>query len=506
MSFSIDRRNFLFGAGGAVLALPMLESLLPRTARGGATPPKRLLIVLHSNGRVGGDGGSFDAWSPGARSGPLPEIPSPLLAALAPIRDRILTVDGVDNRVRLASGVLGGHSSAHGTILSCSLEGTGLCPDTECEVRPTGPSLDYVAGTRLRSSEAQDASIVIPMSTRPDWDNLKDDRVFMPGGTPPRHVSGYPRLAVEQLFGPAMMEEEPEMPRPPTLRERLTSGRRSILDGVRRELSSVRGRVSARDRLRIDAHTDRIRELELQEMGFVPNASTSCRRPDETLMPLPGDDGYEWRRGRSDAITAPHQIENIAMALACDVTRCVVAPFEFDPVFSDEFPEGSPFEIDNGFHSFVHLAWEASDAESPPLLTGFQHFGRLFTSMVQRLGEIEDIDGSSVLDNTLVLWTSELGYGASHACWNIPIVLAGLGGAFGKGQHIVQSERRSTGDFYAQVLRLLGEEDRTFGDTSSTLGELADSRGAEIDATYGFPDAIDRNTPLHTGDFELPPA
>ena len=74
----IDRRRFLIGAGGAVLALPMLEAYAPRLAFGqSAAPPQRLIVLLHTHGRVvGGNvktGTPEDNWSPLKTSGPLPE-------------------------------------------------------------------------------------------------------------------------------------------------------------------------------------------------------------------------------------------------------------------------------------------------------------------------------------------------------------------------------------------------------------------------------------------------
>src|SRR5262245_48140836 len=96
-----DRRRFLVGAAGTVLALPVLEWHAPRVAFAQAVgSPKRLVVVLHSNGRTCGNGhNSQDNWSPRATTGALPATGdlSPMLAALGPIRSEIVTVDGVDN-------------------------------------------------------------------------------------------------------------------------------------------------------------------------------------------------------------------------------------------------------------------------------------------------------------------------------------------------------------------------------------------------------------------------
>src|SRR5689334_18520572 len=135
---TIDRRRFLLGAGGAMLAIPLLESLTPRTARGGGpVPPKRLVIFNHENGRLVGNGLPDDWWSPGRTTGPLGPTPSRMLAALAPIRDEIVTIDGVDNVVRIASSMADGHIPAQVSILTCQ-------PQAGEEWRPIGPSLDYV--------------------------------------------------------------------------------------------------------------------------------------------------------------------------------------------------------------------------------------------------------------------------------------------------------------------------------------------------------------------------
>jgi hypothetical protein len=136
--------------------------------------------------------------------------------------------------------------------------------------------------------------------------------------------------------------------------------------------------------------------------------------------------------------------------------------------------------------------------------TAFQLWGRKFTQVVQRLAESEDVDGARLLDNTLVVWVSEMGYGADHLAWNVPIVLAGMKSAFpqGQGRHVVE-ERRTMGDLGAQVLRMLGGDDTTFGSTG-TLGDAAEAAGvARLETGSGFDGHITKDTPLHTGALAL---
>src|SRR5262249_33434671 len=129
MSQRFDRRHFLLGAGGAMLAIPVLESLAPRRAFAQTSaPPKRLLIVMNQHGRCIGDDGDLDLWSPSATSGSYATpggtsgiALSRQLQDLAPVADKIVTFDGIDNLVRHATGNSDGHSSPIRTTFTCVL-------------------------------------------------------------------------------------------------------------------------------------------------------------------------------------------------------------------------------------------------------------------------------------------------------------------------------------------------------------------------------------------------
>ncbi|MBK8239136.1 MAG: DUF1552 domain-containing protein [Deltaproteobacteria bacterium] len=509
---SFDRRRFLFGAGGAMLALPLLESLRPRLARGaGDAPPKRLLVVVHEQGRLVGNGAPDDWWSPRATTGALPATgtaPSAMLAALASIRDEIVTVDGVDNLVRHASNMQDGHIPALVSALTCM-------PQFEQQWRSTGPSIDYVAGLRLRASAAMRASIVLPASATPYADyGYSPIQFYGPDGTDGTVMSGNPGEAVAQIFGPPVADPMP-VPQPPTLRERMAARRVDLLSGVSQQLASLRARVSSRDRERLDRHAAFIEGTQALLGGGGPSQpTTTCTRPDESVMPTVVPVDYEqwtqtgnlpeWSRGRSDALTWPFQLENAVQALACDVVRVAAIGFHSDPAWSSEFTQ-SPFEGDGALHNFVHGLQDSSNDPqgAGDVATGFQSYARKFSELVTRLAEIEDLDGSRLLDNTLVVWVSEMGYGSDHQAWNVPVVLAGMRSAFpnGQGRHVVQPGR-TMGDLWAHVLRMLGGDDTEFGATG-TLGELAAAYGVgDLVLGAGRP-GLGASTPLHAGPLDL---
>lgn len=518
MGNRIDRRKFLMASAGIGLALPMLEAFAPRSARAQGAP-KRLVIVHHDHGRIVGNGLSdgVDWWSPGASSKTLQVgvAASQMLAALAPINDKIVTFDGIDDIVRHASGNPDGHHTAARDHLTCKL------PNGDAG---GGPSLDYVAGLRLRANESQPASILIPASATPQA-SFYDTSVFWgDGGTQATAVSGNPQQTIEDVFGPppAMMGTG-MMPPPPTLRDRLAARRTTLLDEVRKELGDLRGKVSARDRMTLDQHAAFLEQLEKQLAGTGTGVmpGMGCTRPDETkaphVMPQTWDEFQmtgelpDWERGRKDDLTVPFQINTLVQALACDVTRVCCLDFWGDPSFEFLFPGTSPFADSGSWHGTIHGTPRLTDSPDEVTNAGnlkkaYQFWGQMFTSLIQQLEATKDVDGSSLLDNTLVLWTSDLGYGAAHNVFNVPVVLAGLGGAFQKGRHIVE-DRRTLGDLHAHLLRLLGGSDQTYGETggaSGTLGELAAAHGtSDLLVDYGFPGYVSDATKLHRGPLSL---
>lgn len=498
MSQRIDRRRFLIGTGGSILALPMLEALAPRTAFAQtATPPKRLVVVFHPHGRVVGPG-SNENWSPRSTTGPLPPVgtaPSGALAALAPISNEIVTLSNIDNIVRHTSGDLDGHASASATCMTCVVPNAGTA---------RGPALDYVAGLRLRSSTAQKMAIVIPGQAAPFDNSVTENNVFLgANGTPGNYQAIDPVQMIRDLFASVQVGPPPPPPPTPTLQDRLAARRGSILDGVAKGFTSFRAGLNSADQARLDQHAQFIRETELRYPAIppvTPPAPASCAPPSTSSVP-----NYDWpqfRKGEHDDVFAQTQIESLVQALICDVTRTASLNFwaSGDPGFVTEFAGTSPYLAGN-WHASVHGDGSPNDPTVGSLTKGFGFYAKYFTKLIQRMAAIQESDGSRLLDNTLVVWVSDLGYGSGHFCYNYPVVLAGMKGAFPKGQgrHVV-GQVNSLGDLYAQVLRMLGGTDTTFGST----GTLSSAAGSiNYMSQFGRPGLINKDTPLHFGPLDL---
>jgi hypothetical protein len=519
----LDRRRFLFGVGGAALAIPMLESLLPRRAFAQAAPaPKRLIVVVHEHGRIVGGMGSgslTDWWSPGAdtmalpapTSAPAAPGPSRMLAPLAPITNELVTIDGIDNVVRHAANdsirsaqASCGHFHANVTCLNCVLP--------KADQSGGSASIDYVLGSRLTAGTSIQPSIIFDADSG-GFDNGSENFWGL-NGTPSALATGAgqwvdPADAISRVFaGFKMPNTGTAAPPTPTLAQRLQQNRRSVLDAVVKDFTALRATVSTADQARLDQHADFIRSLETT-LG-----TTATGRPLQTCSPpnpkTAPDQSTAGKSGDADNVATPAMINAMVQALACDLTRCAGLAFENsdDPSFPWLFAGGSPYSKAN-WHASIH---EQAPSQSD-LRTGFQFYPQMFTLLVQTLAGMQDVDGSRMLDNTLVVWVSPMGYGSLHQCFNIPVVIAGgknLPGAFPKGQgrHVVCPGRNSLGDLWAQVLRMFGGTEMTFGAT----GTLASyTRSSTLKTTcaqpfcgeYGYPGYIGPDTPLHSGPIDL---
>jgi hypothetical protein len=459
--------------------------------------------MSHHHGRVVGsglmqNGVVQDAWSPRTTTGPLPVGMSPELGPLDAIRNEVVTVDRVDNIVRhLATGnnAVDGHYFPGRTYATCVLpraDGSG-----------GGPSIDFVAGQRLRANAAMAESIVLSANS---GNCTNTDSFWGANGTAPNvlNLCGGPAEAIQKLFTNVTTTPPPT----PTLRDRLIARRASILDDALQDYTSVRARVSTRDRARLDQHLQFIRDAEVRYgTASMAMPGQGCHPLDASAVPAIVND-YSYSSAHDD-VGVPVMVEAMVQAITCDVARSFAFEFMSDvPTFDWLFPNGSPF-LGANWHAQIHDTADLTAAPLANLQRTYQFFAQSFTLLVQRLAAITDVDGARLLDNTLVLWVSDLGYGPTHSTFNYPVVFAGLKSAFSKGQgrHVVPTGRATLGDVYAQALRMLGGTDQTFGLTG-TLSSVAGTRTQVCGNTtfcgdFGAPGYITPDTPLHTGPLDL---
>jgi hypothetical protein len=442
----LPRRHVLRAASGAVVALPLLESL---SASAAPVVPTRLLIFATPQGTL------LQRWRPAT----LPQEAlalSELLDALKPHQSALTVISGVENRMP-GYHKSNGHNAPGHTLMTAHLcensaDAQGnLLPDARrSEVTQSslcvGPSFDHELARRLNAPLPLNLSV----TTNGPGENRMWYRVKTAGQTGPNPeapMKGDPIAVFRERLGAAT---------PPTLTraDRLRGQRTVVMDSVRDSLTALSSRVSNADRLRLEAHADRLASLE-QRLATKP--PTDCGQQTQTLPA-----GYPTGNG-----ARPHEqhyatamIDVAVQALACNAARIVTLQFTdyHDPSF-----DFLPFGPVAGWHQQVHGDAGGPPNDNPTLRGGFAWYTNRFAYLLSQMKTVIEPNGASLLDNSLVLWMSEFGDGGRHSTKDLPIVLAGsLQGALRPNRHLARSGKH-TGDLFYSLFKAFGVDPAGFG-------------------------------------------
>ena len=464
MSRRISRRTILRGAGVA-LALPFLESVQRPLGRA-APMPTRLVIVTTGQGTL------LNRFVPPSLPGDALEL-SELLMPLAAHRDDLVVVSGVDNplpRYHQSNGHNApGHTllTAHLCTTSATADGALLPEGSRTQVDQgtlcVGPSIDHYLADRLGEG--------LPLNLAVNGTGVGENRMYYRvtpelssspnGARAEARLRDDPQAVFDELLAGRGSEPAPT----PSLGERIRSQRGRVLDSVAGSYVALSSRVSADDRLRLEAHAERLRDLETRLAGAPEMLAPTC---DPALAVEP-------EYPRTDAWYKA-QIDVMVQALACGVSRVATLHdseyhgpgFEFlqNPLPSRLAAAGA-LPIPGGpipdWHAQVHGDSGGTPNDNPNLIAGFTFYATQVAYLLERMASIVEPDGNTLLDNSLVLWTSEFGNGGSHSTENLPVVLAGsAGGRLATGRHLAR-DGYTTNDLFTSLLNLFDVPDRSFG-------------------------------------------
>lgn len=436
--FALSRRTMVRGmVGGAVLglALPPLEAMFDSNGvalAGGEAVPRRFGFFYWGNGVKG------DRWTPGATGAGYPLTNA--LEPLSGVRDYVSVVSGMNIR----TGNERGHHAGTVGILS----GAPMIPQDPMGAGYastfSGPSIDQViatavgTGTRFRSLEVGvDRRVVTGEGTTLRYlSHNGPDNV-----NPPSYV---PSEVFTRVFGTGFTEPGME----PMLDPRLGL-RRSVLDSVMGDARRLQDRVGTADRARLDQHWSSVRDLERRIAmleATPPPPPSACELP---TAPATFDDGDLMGINRA-------MCDLIAMAAACDQTRVFTNMFN-GSVAGTIFPG---VETTIGHHSLTH-----DEPGNQPLVAQATRFiiGE-FAYMIDALRRIPEGDGN-VLDNSVILASTDTGDGQGHTIDDYPILVAGRGGGalVHPGIHH-RAMGNNTSEVLLTCIRAMGIEAESFGE------------------------------------------
>ncbi len=424
---SWSRRKFLGGAG-AMIALPFLTSLRPRESRGGGTPAKKRFVAFYLPCGI-----VMNAWTPAAEGA---AWTSPILAPLDTYRDRVLVLSGLDN-VPGQSENGGDHAAGTGSFL------------TATHVRKTagadilnGVSVDQVLapvlgeGLALPSLElgTDGGSSVGDCDT--GYSCAYARSIAWSGPTTPLPKQTSPTAVFDRLFAgydPAASAAD--------IAKRLRY-RTSVLDHAIDDASALHTRLGRSDQAKLDEYLTSVRELELR----VATPTNVCM-PGE--RPASGLDFASRSRAMADLI---------AIAFQCDLTRVVT----FMLGNAGSGTTHTQIGITESHHELSHHQMNPDNITKLTQINTWE-IGEL-AYLLGKLAVIDDGDGTTALDNTIVFCSSEIEDGDSHSHRNLPVVVAGGGsGAIATGVH----RNYATGtiaDLFIALMAALGHQTATFGD------------------------------------------
>jgi hypothetical protein len=366
---------------------------------------KRLIIMFSPNGVV-----PSTFWPQG--EGMLEELPASL-APLEPLRDRTLTLHGVCDKIR-------GDGDSHMRGIGCLLTGIELFPGNiqGGSHTPAGWASGVSIDQKIKSALQADPR------TRTRFGSLEF------GVLVPDHADTWTRMVYAGPNRPIAPIDDPyqmfaKLYGQVKDRETLVS----VLDDVQEDLHKVALLVSESDRRLIEEHSTFVRQMEreLQEEKARSTEERDTRHAVPQLEPgIRQEDDNMPRISRM-------QIDLLVNSLTADFAR--VATLQFTNSVGGARMRW--LGVDEGHHALSHEP-DSNEKAQDQLTRINRWYCEQLVYLAQRLSETPEPSGDgTLLDNTLIVWTNELGKGNSHTLDNIPFVLVGNGLDFKMGRRLM---------------------------------------------------------------------
>lgn len=406
----LGRRQFLKTLGVAASALPFVPLL---EAHAAPAPPRRIVFFFSSNGTI------RESWLPGMKDGALQL--SPILSPLEALKSRLLVIDGLCHKVILEKSDRGGHAAGMNTALTGRTNKI-VDPAHPLQSLATGISLDQLLADRIGTTTRL-RSIECGIQVEPYLRGLA--ALSYRGRLQPILPENSPYRVFDRLFRD-LPDEGAQQSLETAAR---LADRQRVLEAVSLDLEALRRRLPKDDQVKLEAHLTAVREVGHSLTTGAGSDSATCRKPElgPALDP--------WRNDDLPAI-AKLQMDLVAMALACDLTRVATVQFGNGGAshrytwLGREFakdPELGASCMVRGFHALSHT--DTKPTSRAMIVRINTWYAQQFAYFLEKLASIPEGSGS-VLDRTLVVWLNELGDGGAHTHVLTPWVLGGDAGGF----------------------------------------------------------------------------
>jgi hypothetical protein len=442
----IPRRTMLRGAGAA-LALPLLDAMVPAAtalAQTAAAPKPRFVGCFVPHGMAPG------YWIPKAE-GPLePELPFNF-KPLEPFREQAVILSGLHSRsAEPPPGVTGADHWVAAAFLCANKPKKTAGADVYA-----GTTIDQLIAQKIGQENLMPSMQLAVEDPGANSSNCGEgysctytNTISWSSPTQPLPMELNPQVVFERMFGDGSTAEQ---------RAARRKRDRSILDSLTGSLSRLRTDFSTADRARLDDYTENVREIE-RRLQIAMKASAVA--PTDMTVPVGVPQTFDEH--------IKLQFDLLALAFQADITRVGTLLFARD-LTGRTYPESEAPTL--GFHGGSHHGEDPRRINELSKIN--QYHVKMLAHLIDRLAKTKDGE-SSVLDQSIVLYGTNMGNSNQHVHYDVPHVLVGgLSGKLKGGRHLAYPTKTiPTGNLLLSVLDKYGIHLDSIGDSTGRLDNL----------------------------------
>jgi hypothetical protein len=294
---------------------------------------------------------------------------------------------------------------------------------------------------------------------------------FLPGIRNP--VAAYQRIA-ERVTGAAPAPTGGAPMTTPSAAEQALVRRQTLLDFVKSDVQTFRGRLGSAEKLKFDFYTESLRTLERGLGGVIPGEmppTAACSK-----IAAPGATLTTMTKVQDMPVHNPLYLDTIAMAFACNITR--VASAMWGGGQSDESIKIKNISVGD-WHSTSHQDPKGSGGQQMIFIQAFM--AEQFLYFIKKLKSYAD-GPFSLLDNTAAVLTTQNGCSTQvafapmdHPKQNSPLIVAGGGAGAWKPGKVIDCNGRTHNDVYLSIAQAFGMKVTTVGNAAWCKGPLLTS-------------------------------
>lgn len=420
----LSRRTVLKGAGASI-ALPLLDAMIPAgtaLAQTAAAPNTRLGFVYFPCGALQNE------WEP-KQTGRGFEFPF-ILKPLEPLRDYVTVVSGLRNKA-------GEGGVPHAIVQETWLN--GVHPRQRNAKTGVGVTADQVAARHL----SKDAPL-------PSMEICGEPGGMISFRTPdqPLPMEGNPRKVFLSMFGQGQTQQE---------RQAILGTTTSLLDYVRDATASLNRKLDAGDRAKVSTYLDSVRAVEQRVQRLRESSESLADLPDTPIGP-------------PDDFTELLDLQFELFALAWETNRTNVVTMKMvEEASMRTYPN---LGVHEAFHPTSH--WGGYPERIANLRIIQNYHTAVFARFAERLARTRDGEGS-LLDQSIILFGSNMANSDAHNNDPLPQALIGRGGGVKGGQHLRYGQDTPHANILVTMLDRAGipaNEIESFGDSTGPFSEV----------------------------------